>query len=87
MGSGRSLSRWQASSPAKTLEALLEDTLNRAATTPSHRRFEILNFSVGAYGVLNNVAVVDKKVFQFSPNAVLLVVHSLERSRLAPNPE
>ena len=67
----------------KSLEALVEDRLNREATTPAHRHYEILNFSVGGYGVLHNVAVAEKKVFPFAPNAVFLIIHSIEPRRIA----
>ena len=60
------------------LDALLEDRLNRQATTSAYRRYEILNFSVGGYGILQNVVVSDKKVFRFAPNAIFLVIHSNE---------
>jgi hypothetical protein len=69
-------------SASVTLEAIIEERLNREAVTKSTRAYEILNFSVGGYGVLENLVVVDKKVFPFSPNAVMLVLHSVEDSRL-----
>lgn len=59
----------------KTIEALLEDRLNREATTPAHRHYEILNFSVGGYRAIQYGAVVAKKVFPFAPNAVVIVIH------------
>ena len=67
---------------SETHEALLEDRLNREGPGAPKRRYEILNFAVGGYGILQNVGVVDKKVFAFSPNAVLLVIHSNEASRI-----
>lgn len=65
----------------KTHEWLLENRLNRERPG-SHARYEILNFSVGGYGILQQVAVVDKKVFFFAPNAVILVIHDVERTRM-----
>src|SRR4029079_19356230 len=53
----------------KTIEALLEDRLNREATTAAHRHYEILNFSVGGYRGIEYGEVIAKKVFPFSPNA------------------
>jgi hypothetical protein len=65
-----------------TVEALLEDRLNREAIDSRHRRYEILNFSVGGYGILENVAVAERKVFPLAPHAVLLVIHSVEYTRI-----
>jgi hypothetical protein len=66
----------------KTLKALLEDRLNREATTPAHRHYEILNFSVGGYRGIQYGAVLAKKVFPFSPNAVFIVIHPGTMSHL-----
>ncbi len=66
----------------KTLEALLEDRLNREATNPAHRHYEILNFSVGGYRGIQYGAVIAKKVFPFAPNAVLIVIHPGTMSHL-----
>ena len=66
----------------QTIEWLLEDRLNRERPVPSGLRYEILNFSVGGYGILQNVAVTERKVFLFAPNAVLLVIHSTEEDRI-----
>jgi hypothetical protein len=66
----------------QTFEALLENRLNVASTGSPSRGYEILNFSVGGYGVLQNLAVLERKVFQFEPDAVLLVVHSVESGRV-----
>jgi len=66
----------------QTFEALLEERLNREEPSASRRRFEILNFSVMAYGILQNVAVTERKIFRFKPNSVLLMIHSNEQIRM-----
>jgi hypothetical protein len=65
-----------------TLEALVEDRLNREATNTRRIRYELLNFSVGGYGVLENVLVAERKVGAFQPNVVLIVMHALEIQRM-----
>jgi hypothetical protein len=79
---GSSLSLGGGVPQEKTFEALLEDRLNREEPAASRRRFEILNFSVIAYGILQNVAVTERKVFPFEPNSVLLMIHSNEDIRM-----
>jgi hypothetical protein len=66
----------------QTHEWLLEDRLNREGPGVPRRRYEILNFAVGGYGVLQNVAVAERKVFPFAPNAALLVLQSNEAHRM-----
>jgi hypothetical protein len=64
----------------KGFEALLEDHLNHAAVPPS--RFEILNFAVGGYDVMQAFIVAEEKVFRFSPNAVAIGIEALARERV-----
>jgi len=66
----------------KTLDGLLEDRLNREGPGAPGRHYEILNFSVGNYGILQNVVVLDRKVFPFAPNAVLVAIHDVEQNRM-----
>lgn len=65
-----------------THESLLENRLNRDGPGAPRRHYEILNFAVGGYGILQNVVVADRKVFPFAPNAVLLVIHGIEPLRM-----
>jgi hypothetical protein len=66
----------------ETHEWVLEDRLNRDGPGAPRRHYEILNFAVAGYGILQQVAVVDRKVFPFAPNAVLLTLHVLEQDRI-----
>jgi lysophospholipase L1-like esterase/D-alanyl-lipoteichoic acid acyltransferase DltB (MBOAT superfamily) len=56
---------------AETYENLVEDRLNRE--DPDGRRYEILNFSVGGYGPLSRLAVLEREVLPFDPDAVIYV--------------
>jgi hypothetical protein len=68
--------------PAKqTFVSILEDSLNHAGKEAAKRKIEILNFSVGAYTVLQNVALLDRKVQALSPKAILVGVFSVEVGR------
>lgn len=81
---GASFSMGAGVAQGETHEALLENRLNRERPG-SYASYEILNFSVGGYSVLQQAGVVEKKVFAFSPNAVILIIHGLERGRMLGN--
>lgn len=57
-------------------ESIVEDSLNRVA--PAGRKYEILNFSVGGYSIVKNVAVAERKVPPFKPDALFYAIHSNE---------
>ena len=56
----------------QTFEAVAERMLNTADFPGSHERYEILNFSVTGYSLLQVVRVVDTKVFDFEPDALIM---------------
>ena len=60
----------------ETFAAILEDRLNREARRGKH--YEILNFGVGGYSILQRLYALEKKVFQFNPDVVLWVAHPLD---------
>jgi hypothetical protein len=64
------------------METLVEERLNRDSTLSGARHFEIHNFSVGEYGIMQNVAVLERKALPFAPNAVLVGVFSVEQVRM-----
>lgn len=63
----------------ETYENLAENRLNANAAT---RRVEILNFSVAGYSVLQQLALVDRRVFDFEPDVVAYAGHYADRDRL-----
>jgi hypothetical protein len=66
----------------QTMETLLEDQLNRDGPGTPSRRYEILNFSVGGYGIMQNAVLAEQKVFSFRPDAVLVAVLSVDAGRM-----
>lgn len=68
-----------------TFEALLEERLNREHAGQTYDRYEILNFSVGGYSVLQNVEVARQKMQAFAPDMVFFIAHSTEDRRLGMN--
>jgi len=55
----------------QTYENLVEARLNRELGDSAQNRIEILNFSTGGYGPLCKLALLEKKVLAFMPDAVL----------------
>lgn len=63
----------------QSFQAVLEDELNAESRKKgSPERYEVLNFGVSGYSVLQHLAVLDQKVWKFQPNAVLVVFESNE---------
>jgi hypothetical protein len=65
----------------ENFESLLETRLNRTHTPEPHARYEILNFSVGGYGPLEQVVLLERRVFAFRPNAVFYMAHFSDTKR------
>jgi D-alanyl-lipoteichoic acid acyltransferase DltB (MBOAT superfamily) len=55
----------------QTFEALVEDRLNREFKHPKYTRFEILNFGVDGYCTPQQLALLQDRVFAFSPDIVI----------------
>jgi hypothetical protein len=60
---------------------ILEGRLNEDGPVPSVARWEVLNFAVGGYTLIDQVALVRDKVFEFEPGVVLFVSHTGMRAR------
>lgn len=55
----------------ETFESLVERRLNREFTLGDYRRFEILNFAVDGYSLPQQLAILEDRVFGFSPDVVI----------------
>lgn len=55
----------------QTFETLVEERLNREFTLPGYHRFEVLNFGVDGYSLTQQVAILEDRVLQFSPDVVI----------------
>jgi hypothetical protein len=53
-------------------EAVLERRLNDEAAGTPYARYEVLNFGVPAYSLLQQVAMLDERVFAFDPDVVIV---------------
>jgi hypothetical protein len=59
-------------------EALLEDRLNQANLTPETQRFQILNFAVYGYGVVQLMDVALEQAPKFHPDIYLVALSQLD---------
>jgi hypothetical protein len=57
-------------------ESLLEARLNREHAGGRYDGYEILNFAVGGYSVVQHIQVCDEKVYGFDPDLLLYTMHS-----------
>jgi len=65
----------------ETFEYLLEKRLNREHAGAKYDRYEILNFSVSGYHILQQLINLERKVLDFQPHAVFCVAHASEEGR------
>ncbi|CAN5542894.1 hypothetical protein BH10BAC1_BH10BAC1_08370 [soil metagenome] len=63
-------------------EYLVEEKLNENNTDSITEKYEILNFAVPGYHLVQHVELCKTKVFKFEPNALIYVAHSGENWRL-----
>lgn len=73
-----------------TTDNVLEDRLSASSTWDSYRNVEILNFAAGGYSLMEQVAITDKLIGEFSPDALMLFIHDVNvfekmRDRVAEN--
>ncbi|MFN8583344.1 MAG: hypothetical protein U0163_20505, partial [Gemmatimonadaceae bacterium] len=63
----------------ETFESLLESRLNRERAGNPASRYEILNFAVEGFGLTQQRLLLERpRVWEFQPDAVLLVAHPVE---------
>jgi hypothetical protein len=67
---------------ADHFETLLESRLNNEQTGGRSAGFEILNFGVAGYSIVQNAIVAERKVPRFSPDALIYLGHVHEQERL-----
>jgi hypothetical protein len=62
--------------------SVLEDHLNTAKPGDRYSRFEVLNFAVGGYSMLEQAVISETKIIPFKPDMLLVGVYSSEHVRL-----
>ena len=66
----------------ESFEYLLEKRLNREQAGNKYAKYEILNFSVGGYNLLQQLMTLEKKVFDFKPDVLFCMSHTRDEARL-----
>ncbi len=66
----------------QTYENLVEDRLNRELADRGHDRYEVLNFAVGGYSMIQVLPVVERRVPDFQPDVLIVTVHPGDYARL-----
>jgi len=62
----------------EAFETLVEKRLNDERPLGDGTRFEVLNFAVDAQGIVQQVALMDDRVFGFAPDVVIITNYSYE---------
>jgi hypothetical protein len=65
----------------KGFDALVEERLNREYAGNGYDRYEILNFAVGGYSVIQHVKLLEEKIAAFHPDAIFCTGHSGDEGR------
>jgi D-alanyl-lipoteichoic acid acyltransferase DltB (MBOAT superfamily) len=63
----------------ETFESIVEARLNREFSLGRYRRFEVLNFAMPGYSILQQLAMLEDRVFEFTPDVVMLTHHTSNR--------
>ena len=64
----------------QTFESIIETKLNTHIDTTANR-YELLNFSVGGYGLIQQATLASEQVFDFDPDAILYIAQPGEVRR------
>jgi hypothetical protein len=67
---------------AQTYENIVEDRLNNQRPDSRYSRYEILNMSVGGYGILQRLLRLEQQGFEFKPDAAMLSVAAADQQFL-----
>jgi hypothetical protein len=66
----------------QTMDAVLEERLNRELAATESPRFEVLNFAVYGYAPIEQIRVLEDRVQSMSPDAVMYVGHPEDGERV-----
>ena len=66
----------------QTYEAVLEERLNQEMAGQQYTHYEILNFAVGGYSMIQKLMVAETSVPTFDPDLVVMTVYSTEENRV-----
>jgi alginate O-acetyltransferase complex protein AlgI len=67
---------------AQTYENIVEDRLNDQRPDSRYSRYEIVNMSVGGYGILQRLLRLEQQGFEFKPDAAMLSIAAADQQFL-----
>ena len=70
-------------SDSQTFEAILEERLNRELSPVSGKIYEVLNFAVVSYSILQQMRMLEERVLEFRPDLVMVSYHPVSEARFA----
>ncbi|MBX2822909.1 MAG: hypothetical protein KTR29_24635 [Rhodothermaceae bacterium] len=70
---------------SEVMEQVTEDKLNAEYAAQSGYNYEIMNFSVGGYSIVQYVELSEKSFPEFAPDVVIVTTHAGEGSRVVAN--
>jgi D-alanyl-lipoteichoic acid acyltransferase DltB (MBOAT superfamily) len=62
-----------------TFEAIVEDRLNREFHLGDFRHFELMNFAMPGFSLIQQIAMLDERALAFQPDVVILTHHGSNR--------
>lgn len=68
---------------SQTFEAVLEERLNRELTPVDSLHYEILNFSVVSYSMLQQMEMFTERALRFAPDLVIASYHPISEARFS----
>lgn len=68
---------------SQTFEALVESRLNRELAPVNGTRYELLNFSVVSFSLLQQMQMLQERAMSFNPDMVVVAYHPISEARFA----
>jgi len=72
-------------SDKNVFEAIVEDKINKNKIFNNYENFEILNFAVGGYYLIQHLKLSKEEIYKFKPDALIYFAHSNEKEYLGKN--
>ena len=70
-------------SDSETFETVLEARLNRERGPTDSTRYEVLNFAVVSYSMLQQMEILKQRAMRFQPDVVIVAYHPISEARFA----
>ena len=68
---------------SQTFESLLEERLNREISPSTGKSYEVLNFGVVSYSILQQTQMLEERALAFQPDVIVISYHPISEARFA----